>query len=88
MENLIDQARTMLEVTPERWQDLSRADPADLLRRRPATGEWSAVECLQHIIDTERVFQFRVKCFLYRFSDFGGTNGCPSFTFENQPAAA
>jgi len=64
MENLIEQARSMLGVTPDRWQDLTRALPADLLRRRPAPAEWSAVECLQHLIDTERVFQFRVKCFL------------------------
>jgi hypothetical protein len=63
-ENLIKQARSMLVVTPDRWHSLSQALPADLLRRRPAPGEWSAVECLQHIIDAERVFQFRVKCFL------------------------
>ena len=64
MEKLIEQIRSMLVVTPGRWQSLSTALPADLLVRRPAPTEWSAVECLQHIIDTERVFQFRLKCFL------------------------
>jgi hypothetical protein len=64
MENVIEQVRSMLVATPDRWQGLSQALPADLLNRRPATSEWSAVECLQHIIDTERIFQFRVKCFL------------------------
>jgi hypothetical protein len=64
MENLIERIQTMLSVTPDRWHCLSKTLPADLLSRRPAPSEWSAVECLQHMIDTERVFQFRVKCFL------------------------
>jgi hypothetical protein len=54
----------MLTVTPHRWRSLSQTLPSDLLIRRPALSEWSAVECLQHLIDTERVFQFRLKCFL------------------------
>jgi hypothetical protein len=33
-----------------------------LLSRVPAPGEWSAIECLQHLVDTERqVFPVRVK---------------------------
>ena len=64
MENLIAQVRSMLAVTPDRWQGISQALPADLMRGRPAPTEWSAVECLQHIVDTERIFQFRVRCFL------------------------
>jgi hypothetical protein len=54
----------MLAITPGRWNSLCQALPADLLTRRPAPAEWSATECLQHLIDTERIFQFRVKCFL------------------------
>lgn len=64
MENLIERVQTMLEATPARWQSLSKTVPADLTTRRPAPSEWSALECLQHIIDTERIFQFRLKCFL------------------------
>ena len=64
MENLIEQVQTMLSITPGRWRSLSQTLPADLLLRRPAPSEWSAVECLQHMLDTERIFQFRVKCFL------------------------
>jgi hypothetical protein len=64
MENLIERIQAMLTVTPDRWHCLSQTLPADLMSRRPAPSEWSAVECLQHMIDTERVFQFRVKCFL------------------------
>jgi hypothetical protein len=63
MENL-ERIMILLTITPERWHSLSNTLPADLLTRRPAPAEWSAVDCLQHLIDTERVFQFRVKCFL------------------------
>jgi hypothetical protein len=35
------------------------------MRRPPTAGEWSGLECLQHLVDTERwVFPVRVKCFL------------------------
>jgi hypothetical protein len=37
----------------------------DLLSRAPAPGEWSALECQQHLLDTERyVFPVRVQLFL------------------------
>jgi hypothetical protein len=64
METLMERIQAMLTATPDRWNNLSQTLPADLLTRRPAPSEWSAVECLQHLTDTERVFQFRVKCFL------------------------
>jgi hypothetical protein len=39
--------------------------PADLLARQPSPGEWSALECLGHLLDTERyVFPVRVELFL------------------------
>jgi hypothetical protein len=69
MDNLIERIQAMLAVTPERWRSLTQTLPADWLERRPAPSEWSAVECLQHLIDTERVYQYRVKCFL-EGSDF------------------
>jgi hypothetical protein len=64
MENLIERIETLLTVTPARWQSLTQALPVDLLTRRPAPSEWSAVECLLHLVDTEQTYQFRVKCFL------------------------
>jgi hypothetical protein len=64
MENLMESIRTVLAVTPGRWRSLAATLPAGLMLRKPAPSEWSAVECLQHLIDTERIFQFRVKCFL------------------------
>ena len=64
MENFLDQMRSILETTPRRWTELAAHLPADLLRRPPAAGEWSALECLQHIVDTETVFQMRLRYFL------------------------
>jgi hypothetical protein len=64
VENLIERVKTVLAVTPQRWLNLSQSLPEDLLNRKPAPLEWSAVECLKHIVDTERVLQFRLKCFL------------------------
>lgn len=63
MDTLLNRVLSILATTPDRWQQLTRVVPADLLAEAPAPGEWSAVECLQHILDTERVFQFRLAAF-------------------------
>ena len=64
MNDLLSSARPVLSATPGRWASLAHTIPAGLLALPPAAGEWSALECLQHLIDTEPVFQFRVKAFL------------------------
>jgi hypothetical protein len=64
MENILDWTRSVLTTTPIRWENLAHTLPAELLTRPPAAGEWSAVECLQHILDTENVFTARLKYFL------------------------
>lgn len=52
----------ILKTTPTRWLELTSALPEDLLTRQPAEGQWSALECLQHLVDTERqVFPARVE---------------------------
>ena len=65
MSEILSQSRALLATTPDRWRSIvAAADPA-LLRRAPAPGEWSALECLQHLLDTEdHVFPIRVRCFL------------------------
>ena len=73
MNNHKELVRSMLVVTPDRFKDLTHTLPSDLLQRSPAPGEWSAVECLQHILDAERVIQFRLGCFQYG-ADFPGFN--------------
>ena len=62
---LIQDVSTILRITPRRWESLASALPAELLWRKPAPREWSALECLHHLVDTERyVFPVRVGCFL------------------------
>jgi hypothetical protein len=65
MRDVIDVVRRVLLTTPARWMVLAQGVPADLLTRAPAPGEWSALDCLQHLVDTERsVFPVRVEAIL------------------------
>ena len=65
MEKIFSWTQAVLETTPTRWLELVEKLPADLLLRPPATGEWSAIGCLQHLVDAERwVFPVRVEAIL------------------------
>lgn len=65
MENFLRQVQVLLATTVPRWSNLTQNVPAELLRRPPAPGEWSALECLQHLLDAEqRVFPVRIRAFL------------------------
>lgn len=64
MDSIIETMRALIALTPERWTSLVRALPVELLARPAADGEWSALDCLQHLIDSEKVLQFRVQAFL------------------------
>lgn len=73
MNTLIEQVHAILSTTPERWQRLVSALPVDLLARPATDGEWSALNCLQHIVNTERqVFPVRFRAFFtgQAFIDF------------------
>lgn len=71
----------VLSTTPSRWLALTEQLPLDLLTRPPAPGEWSALECLQHLVDTERwVFPARVG-YLLAGQDF------PDFDPDSQGSA-
>lgn len=64
MSDLLVAARSILATSVARWTALARID-SDLLARRPAAGEWSAIQCLQHVVDTELVvFRARVLAIL------------------------
>ncbi len=70
MEDTLGLARAILGSTPRRWIELAETVPAELFGRPAAPGEWSAHDCLRHIVDTERfVFPQRVG-FLLRGEDF------------------
>jgi hypothetical protein len=72
MAPFLAQVRSMLASTPARWNALADIDSVELLERRPAPGEWSAIQCLQHVFDTEHaVFRARVAAIL-ESRDFAG----------------
>ena len=54
MSDALASIRAILTTTPLRWRQLVESLPESLLRERPAPAEWSALECLEHILDTER----------------------------------
>jgi hypothetical protein len=65
MESIMTLARQVLTTTPARWLELTRTLDPELLTLAPAAGEWSALECLQHIVEVERdVFPARVRATL------------------------
>jgi uncharacterized damage-inducible protein DinB len=89
----LEDVQAVLSTTPERWQRLVSTLPIDLLTRPPAAGEWSALNCLQHLVDVERVlFPVRVHAFLAGrdFTDFDPNqpHGGPDFQTPEQLAAA
>jgi hypothetical protein len=62
----------VLETTPQRWLQLAENLAPELFQRKPGPKEWSAYDCLRHIVDTERsVFPARVG-YLLRGEDFPG----------------
>ncbi|MCL5998367.1 MAG: DinB family protein [Chloroflexi bacterium] len=78
MNDVLVHARTVLETTPARWSSLVSSVTSELLTLAPAPGEWSAAECLQHLVDTERwVFPTRIRALL------GGLD-FPAFDPEKQ----
>ncbi len=65
MENLIAHTQAVLSLTAAHWLSLTDSLPLPLLSRRPAPDEWSALDCLQHLLDTEQwVFTVRLKSIL------------------------
>jgi hypothetical protein len=61
LDSLVEQVQAVLSTTPERWQRLVGTLSLDLLARVPVAGEWSALNCLQHLVDAERQL-FPVRC--------------------------
>lgn len=63
MDTTLTWVRSILTGTPERWLRLATDLPPELLTRRPAPEEWSAAECLYHLIDVEAVYYSRLQAF-------------------------
>ncbi len=65
MDDFVANVRQVLVTTPDRWLKLTDSVDAEALRRCPADGQWSAAECLSHLVDTEvGAFQIRLESFL------------------------
>ena len=91
-ENILLWARAILETTPARWAQVTQTAPAELLTRAPLPGEWPAVECLRHLLDTERnVFPPRVRAILagqdFPAFDPAGREGETGLTAQQLAAA-
>ena len=64
MSDLLTDVQSVLATSTARWSAIARIEPA-ILARRPEPGEWSAIECLAHVVDTELVvFRARVLAIL------------------------
>lgn len=65
MNDILEVSRTILQTTPLRWENLTQNLPSDLLNLPPAPKEWSALDCLRHLVDTDRsVFPVRIRALL------------------------
>ena len=51
----LDAIRRVLATTVPRWQQLIDTLPPELVERCPKPGDWSAADCLEHLLHTERV---------------------------------
>ena len=70
MEDVLDTARRVVSTTAARWRTLVDTVPAELLERAPAPGEWSAADCLRHMLVIERnVMPVRVRSVLEGLPD-------------------
>lgn len=62
MAETLDRISAVMATTARRWLDLAATVPAEVLERPAAAGEWSAVDCLRHLVQADRhVFPARVR---------------------------
>ena len=62
MSDIVGDLMDILRIDGERWRALAVGLDRALLARAPAPGEWSALQCLGHAVDTEAfVFTARIR---------------------------
>ena len=64
MLDAIAAATAIVSITPERVRSLVARVPADILARPPKAGEWSALECIEHLADVESLLARRFRAYL------------------------
>ena len=93
MHTSVERVHAVLSTAPERWRQLTGTLPIELLARPPVAGEWSALQCLQHLLNTEsQLFPVRLRALLagQDFTDFdpGQATATPPSSTPAQLAAA
>jgi DinB superfamily len=86
MDNLLETAKAVLSTTATRWSSLTDNLPEELLIRKPLADEWSAMDCLCHLLDTERwIFPERVKALMVgeNFVDFDPDTQGTHYTLQD-----
>ena len=74
MDNLLPIANSLLAASSARWQILADMAPASLWTQSPTPDDWSAHQCLHHLIEVEQlVFPMRLRAFRAGH-DFPGFN--------------
>lgn len=62
MDDVLNTVRSVISTTATRWQKLIDTLPETLLTRAPAPGEWSAIDCLGHLLTVEQLlFSVRLR---------------------------
>ncbi len=73
MSDILSDTKAILSTTVGRWTALVGALPVEAITRPAAEGEWSAAQCLSHLLDTEAmVFPVRLRVFLEGGDAFPG----------------
>ena len=63
--DILGWCKSIVAITPMRWLSLVDSTPLELLLKTPAPGEWSALQCLQHLVEVERsAYPTRIKALL------------------------
>jgi uncharacterized damage-inducible protein DinB len=63
MDDELASARAVLSLTVPRWRAIVETVPRVALERPAAEGEWSAVDCLRHLADSEQLWAHRLRDF-------------------------
>jgi uncharacterized damage-inducible protein DinB len=78
LSDILSDTKAILSTTAGRWTALVGALPAEVITRPAAEGEWSAAQCLSHLLDTEAIaFPLRLRVFLE------GGDAFPAFDPDN-----
>lgn len=89
MPHTLETFSAMLASMPVYWTSLATTVPDEIMRKPAAPGEWSALQCLQHLLDAESlIFPVRLRIFMAGGDAFPGFNPDKESTDYSQMSAA